>query len=86
MCAVVDFRWFARLLLEGKVIPGKSFSKVFRKARMAETPSVITAMKPSKKVFSHARMFLITQGEGDCDALCYSLLVMYEYWRDVIWR
>lgn len=42
------FRWFARLLLEGSVLP--ELRSVLRRDRLKDSPALITQMKPSTKV------------------------------------
>jgi hypothetical protein len=41
-------RWFARLLLEGSVLP--ELRSVLRRDRLKDSPALITQMKPSTKV------------------------------------
>ena len=41
-------RWFARLLLEGVVLP--ELRSVLRKDRMKDAPALLTQMKPNPKV------------------------------------
>ena len=50
-------RWFARLLLEGIVLP--ELRSVLRKDRMKDAPALLTQMKPNPKVREAAREELI---------------------------
>ncbi len=44
------YRWFGRILLEGKIIAECNLNKILSSENLVDVPSVITSLKPDKKV------------------------------------